>query len=84
MHSLSSFLAEEFDIMKLIFHGTSFWGKIDRVFKKKVTEEHWIEIGSCPTQLPTRYIGGAHLGPFLHCHSPTWQSRRLAQISRII
>lgn len=84
MHSLSSFLAEEFDIMKLVFHGTSFGEKLIEFLKRKALKNIGLKLDLVPPSCPLGILGGAHLGPFLHCHSPTWQSRRLAQISRII
>lgn len=71
MHSLSNFLAEEFDIMKLIFNGTSFGEKLIEFLKRKALKNIGLKFGSCPIQLPTRYIGGHILVPFyivIHPH----------------
>lgn len=58
MHSLSSFLAEEFDIMKLVFHGTSFGEKLIEFLKRKALKNIGLKLDLVPPSCPLGILGG--------------------------
>lgn len=71
MHSLSSFLAEEFDIMKLVFHGTPFGEKLIEFLKRKALKNIGLKLDLVPPSCPLGILGGHILAPFciaIHPH----------------
>lgn len=58
------FLAEDFDIMELEFHGTSFWEKLIESLKRKALKNIGPKFGFCPTQLHPGCIGELGSDPF--------------------